>query len=68
MNRLMKNRREFLTTVGAAGDSSIVAGSTGAVASFAAGGKEKQELLEVLASKQPFPSFPGGPLLRQLSE
>ena len=83
MNRPMKNRREFLTTVGAAGAASIVAGSTGAVASSAAGGKEKlaidggtpirktqlnyqfygpqfyddvekQELLEVLASKQPF--------------
>jgi len=83
MNRPMKNRREFLTTVGAAGAASIVAGSTEAVASLAAGGKEKlaidggtpirktqlnyqfygpqfyddvekQELLEVLASKQPF--------------
>ena len=83
MNRPMKNRREFLTTVGAAGAASIVAGSAGAVASVATGGKEKlaidggtpirktglnyqfygpqfyddvekQELLEVLASKQPF--------------
>jgi len=29
MNRPMKNRREFLATVGAAGAASIVAGSAG---------------------------------------
>ncbi|NQU19906.1 MAG: neutral/alkaline non-lysosomal ceramidase N-terminal domain-containing protein [Candidatus Nealsonbacteria bacterium] len=38
MNRPMKNRREFLATVGAAGAASIVAGSAGAAAGFAAEG------------------------------
>jgi 8-amino-3,8-dideoxy-alpha-D-manno-octulosonate transaminase len=37
----MKNRREFLASVGAAGAASIVAGSAGTVASLAAEGKEK---------------------------
>ncbi len=41
MNKPMKNRREFLATVGTAGAASIVAGSAGAVASLAADGKEK---------------------------
>ena len=41
MNKPMKNRREFLATVGTAGAASIVAGTAGAVASLAAEGKEK---------------------------
>ena len=41
MNEPKKNRRDFLATVGAAGAASIVAGSTGTLASFAAEGKQK---------------------------
>jgi len=41
MNRAMTNRREFLETIGAVGAASMLAGSGGARASFAAEGKEK---------------------------
>jgi 8-amino-3,8-dideoxy-alpha-D-manno-octulosonate transaminase len=41
MTKPTKNRREFLTTVGAAGAASMVAGSAGTVAGLAAEGKEK---------------------------
>jgi len=41
MNKRMKNRREFLATVGVAGAASIVTGSAGAVASPAAGDSKK---------------------------
>ncbi|HUT88350.1 MAG TPA: DegT/DnrJ/EryC1/StrS family aminotransferase [Thermoguttaceae bacterium] len=58
----MKNRREFLATVGAAGGASILAGSGGARKSLAAEGKEKLAIDGgTPVRKTPLHSRPYGP-------
>ncbi len=62
MNRAMTSRREFLETIGAVGAASILAGSGGARAGFAAEGKEKLAIEGgTPVRKSPLHSRPYGP-------
>ncbi len=62
MNQPMKNRREFLATVGAAGAASMLVGSDGTRASLAAEGREKLAIEGgTPVRKTPLHSQPYGP-------
>ena len=62
MNGPMKNRREFLATVGAAGAASILVGSNGSPASLAAEGQQKLAIDGgTPVRKTPLSSRPYGP-------